>query len=297
MSKIIYCFLAACITLSISCSSSNDTQGNTGMVLDMEHYELSDSSKVGNYVVEASGLCQSYTMEGKLWTHDDSGNDASVYLLNTEGEMLKKYDLPGMKNRDWEAISSYRDARSGKSYLLIAEIGDNKARYDAYKIYKIPEPRSLEDEISDYETFSFTYENGARDAETLLHDPADGTVYVMSKRENNIHVYRIKPHHWAEGSKSLKSKLRLPFNMLVDGSVSADGQRVLLKTYTNIYYWERKKDEPFLEMLQREPILLPYRLEPQGEAISFLGNGTAFYTLSEKIFTTPRYLYEYRRVE
>jgi hypothetical protein len=88
--------------------------------------------------------------------------------------------------------------------------------------------------------------------------------------------------------------------MTVSGITSAcsspDGKELLAKNYTNIFYWKRNAGESILSALQRSPVLLDYTLEPQGEAICFKNDNSAFYTISEKpSFVTSVTLNLYKR--
>jgi hypothetical protein len=76
----------------------------------------------------------------------------------------------------------------------------------------------------------------------------------------------------------------LPFNTVVSAAMSPDGKEVIIKTYTNLYYWKRQAWESVELALQRTPLVLPYNIEPQGEAICFNTGNTGFFTLSEKPF-------------
>ena len=71
---------------------------------------------------------------------------------------------------------------------------------------------------------------------------------------------------------------------MVAGDISQNGQQVLLKSYTKVYYWKRTSSaEPIWQTLQRSPSILPYTLEPQGEAIGFTIDGAGYYTVSEGV--------------
>ena len=44
--------------------------------------------------------------------------------------------------------------------------------------------------LSDVETFTLQYPDGPRDAETLMVDPLSGDIYIVSKRDTVLHIYR-----------------------------------------------------------------------------------------------------------
>jgi hypothetical protein len=90
--------------------------------------------------------------------------------------------------------------------------------------------------------------------------------------------------------------MKIPVTMSVAGDISRDGRQIIIKNYWVIYYWERKEGETVPEALSREPILLPYTPEPQGEAIAFFPNGKGYFTLSEKRMRVEPVLYKYRKL-
>jgi hypothetical protein len=81
----------------------------------------------------------------------------------------------------------------------------------------------------------------------------------------------------------------------VGGDISSDGSKILIKTYQNVYYWTKKSGESIVQALMREPTILLYNPEPQGEAIGFQLDGSAYYTISEKRFDINPTLYRYER--
>lgn len=83
---------------------------------------------VGNLVEnknldEASGLAASYTNQGMMWSHNDSGDTNRIFLMDSLGKGTKEFYLEGAVNRDWEdmAISKFSDG----NYIYVGDIGDN----------------------------------------------------------------------------------------------------------------------------------------------------------------------------
>jgi len=92
-------------------------------------------------IVEASGLARSQREPGTLWTINDSGKPY-LYAIDHEGRHLGRVDLNKSDNRDWEDLASFE--LDGDPYLLVADIGDNDARYKKRTIYIAKEPRTDE---------------------------------------------------------------------------------------------------------------------------------------------------------
>jgi hypothetical protein len=244
---------------------------------------------------ELSGIAFSKIHQGVFYGHNDSGGDAAVYMFNSEGEELGKIELEKATNRDWEDIA-VGPGPDGKSYIYIGEIGDNLAIHSEVIIYRIPEPEKLkpESEVKP-EKIKLTYPGGARDAETLMVDPISGDIYIISKRDKKNTIYCLPADRFKDKEAVLERMGELNFTSSVGGDISADGDQILIKSYLNVYYWTRKSGESVAQALLRDPVMLIYNPEPQGEAISFQPDGNAYYTISEKRFDIFPTLYRYER--
>ncbi len=84
--------------------------------------------------------------------------------------------------------------------------------------------------------------------------------------------------------------------MAVGGDISSDGKQIAIKNYWVVYYWEREDGESIPDALSRKPVQLPYKPEPQGEAIGFSYSGDRYYTLSENRFRITPVLYQYVKI-
>ncbi len=246
---------------------------------------------------EASGIVRSILNEGILWTHNDSGGEASLYAIDTQGNLIATLQLPGIKNRDWEDIAIYKEPKSGESYLYVGEIGDNSARYPSVFVYKVPEPLFTDaDSIytaQSVEKIEITYEDGARDAEALFIDPHNADIYIISKREEQVGLYRVQAPDSKKPNKAVKTAT-LPLSWVTAADISPDGKKLLVKTYTSIWQYKLKRDKSGMVVTEGKPKTLPYRVEPQGEAICFDKKGKTYYTLSEAGLDSPQVLYYYK---
>src|SRR5690606_1881830 len=96
---------------------------------------------------EASGLVASKLHPSLLYTHNDSGGEPEVYMIDTLGKYQGKIVLEGSHNRDWEDIAIGPGRKAEISYIYIGDIGDNDAKRDKVHVYRFPEPKALESEI------------------------------------------------------------------------------------------------------------------------------------------------------
>ena len=259
---------------------------------------------------EASGIATSRKNLGVLWTHNDAGDPSRIYALNSQGEHLGVYTIDGVRARDWEDMALGPGPLAGEHYLYIGDIGDNKAAKSLKFIYRVPEPVVDESQppadtiISGAEIITFQYPDGNRDAETLMIDPSTRDIYVVSKEEINVRVYRAPYPQPTTDTVILQPVATLDLQgaafskakMVTAGDISISGLEILIKTYTTIYYWRRVPAQNLWQAFDNKPVKVPYINEPQGEAIAFASDGMGYYTMSEEDGGRPAHLYFYPRL-
>lgn len=251
---------------------------------------------------EISGIVRSINNPGYFWVHNDSGDKARIFLISTEGKTVATLNINKAKNRDWEDITIGKD-KKGKPYIFIGEIGDNNSRYKYKAIYRLPEPKikSLKKEqilyADNVEVVYYQYEDGSRDAESIMFDPTDRNIYILSKREDSINVYKISAFQKSNDTITVPRIISLPITKVTAADISSDGKNILIKNYDNVYYWYREKTETDLsKILEKRGTPLPYVRELQGEAISWNLDGSAYITVSEKNRSKKLpYIYIYKR--
>lgn len=250
---------------------------------------------------EASGLVTSMGNPGFLWTHNDSGDAARIFLIDGSARLNATYYLEGVVARDWEDIGTME--RSGRNYLLVGDIGDNGGHYPYVQLHVVEEPvvASGRDVLTDtipkeyINTFVLKYEDGPRDAESLFFDPIGNWLYVISKRELRAGIYRTFLPETPTDTLTLKRAGTLPHTFITAADISRDGTEVLMKNLLEVFYWRRRPGESIPQMLKRPATRLPYQPEPQGEAIAFSPDGQGYYTLSEAALGLKAILYFYPR--
>ncbi|MBK1440441.1 hypothetical protein JHJ32_10630 [Parapedobacter sp. ISTM3] len=252
-------------------------------------------------IKEASGLVASVRNPGNFWTHNDSGDHARIFLINDSAQLKKTCYLKGVVARDWEDIGIMR--RHGTNYIIVGDIGDNKAQYPYVAVHIFEEPKvtvrsPVVDTIPPTGICSIIlkYEDGPRDAESLFFDPQDERLYIISKRELSVGVYYTDLPSGPVDTLVLKKAGNLPLTFATSAAISADGQELLVKNLVAVFYWKRKPGETIPDMLKRPAVTLPYIPEPQGEAIAFSREGDGYYTLSERPLGMAAILYFYKRL-
>ncbi|MBC3788138.1 PE-PGRS family protein [Spirosoma utsteinense] len=251
---------------------------------------------------EASGMADSRSQPGNIWIQQDSGSPAELALLGYDGQVKGKIAVPNVENRDWEELAIGPGPQEGTNYLYIGEIGDNNAQYPFSQIYRLPEPANLQTPITQVERINFRYPDGPRDAEAMFIDPPTKDIYVISKRENNVHLYRLPyPQNINEVTVAQEYGELPSFGQGLPGyvtgaAISPDGTEIVIRTYSGLFYWKRNAGQSVADALQNGTRRqLPYRLEPQGEAICFDKDNRGYFTVSEKASASSVNLYYYAR--
>jgi hypothetical protein len=236
---------------------------------------------------EISGIADSKINPGYLWGEEDSGNPNQIHLIKNDGTVIKKIWLKNIINRDWEDMALVNNE------IYIAETGDNALVHPDYVFYKFAEPLAATDTVATIETIRFTYPDGKHDAEAFVVDAAKKNIYIITKNDNPSKIYRLNFPFSATNVASYIGTLN--YSGVVSAAISNDGKEMIVKTYTNLNYYQRTSTNLFEQIFTNTSISLKYLVEPQGEAICFAQNGSGFYTLSEKGFASFVNLNFYKR--
>jgi hypothetical protein len=233
---------------------------------------------------EASGVTVSRRVPGRLWTHNDSGQ-AVLFSLDVRGRVTGRIQLSGATVVDWEAISA--GACPTGSCLYVGDIGDNNAARDHITVYRLTEPGDTPSPTAAVEAFHARYPDGAHDAETLLVAP-DGGLYIVTKGSTGaVAIYRFPGEPRADGRVVQLERIGQPRSpgpvrrgeQITDGAVSADGARVVLRTYDALYFY---RTERLLagDWSGAARLDLKHVGEAQGEGVA-LGSNNEVYLVSE----------------
>jgi hypothetical protein len=234
------------------------------------------------FIDEASGVADSKANPGYLWVEQDGGNPNDITLLSYTGNIAKRINIRSAVNRDWEDIVLAGGPDPGINYLYIADIGDNNSLFSNYSIYRFQEPLLATDTVSVYDRIRFAYPNGSHDAEAFLVDHTSKDIYLFTKQESGSRIYKLT---YPQSTTAINTAIyigTIPINKVVSAAASATSDELLIKTYTSLYYWKRASNESIEQTMQKDPVMLDYQLEPQGEALCFKNDNSGFYTLSER---------------
>lgn len=248
-------------------------------------------------LTEISGLTPSRLTKGAWWVHNDSGDQARIFAINSRGQLLARFTVTEAKNVDWEDMAS-GPGPEGKPALYLADTGNNSASRSELTLYRVAEPSLatatsksvLIGETVAAEAFPFRYPDGKHDAEAIFLDPQSGRPYIVTKKMTPpCAIYRfpmpLQPGKTVTLEKVTTGKAIQAISQLVlvtGAATSPDGKRVVIRTYFTALELARTGGK-FETLFNAEPQTLKIPLEKQGEAISYTADGKALVTTSEKI--------------
>lgn len=236
---------------------------------------------------EASGLARSYRQDNVLWTINDNGADELVHAINPRGARLGEFDLKKSKNVDWEDLASF--TLDDKPYLLVADIGDNEAKYASRTLYVVKEPQAKkkDQEKVDWQ-IGFRYPDGPRDAEAAAVDIENQRVLVLSKRDIPPVLYELPLR--PDGDDTLTAtrlgaitslprpsrqdvefapKTKNWYWQPVGMDISDDNLAAVILTYPAVYYYKRLPGQDWLDALNAQPQRVSIGNFRNAEAIAF----------------------------
>jgi len=192
---------------------------------------------------ESSGLARSFRNPDAVWTHNDSGDSARLYLVGLKhGATRMTCELEGTRAKDWEDMASYE--RDERAMLVVGDVGSNRNDKRPRLLHFMDEPLIDPDpgketrKLPVWATLEFQFEDGFPDCEALAVDGLAGEVWLTSKvRSGSCGVYRLELPVRAGSSEQIARRMatmKLPMVTAMD--MSQDGRRMLFLTYTSV--WE-----------------------------------------------------------
>jgi hypothetical protein len=216
-------------------------------------------------LTESSGLAVSRRNPGLFWSHNDSGNAAVLFALDTAGALRARIRVP-IRTRDWEDVSAAR-CPSGDC-LYIADIGDNNHSRRQIQIYRVPEPAAGDTETARPEAFDATYADGPHNAEAMFVVDADAFIIT---RDRTAGIYRATLGPSSGRAITFHRIAELGLAAVTDAEASRDGTTVVVRTSHEAVLYRtadliRGVATPYFA------ISVDGLREPQGEGVALDGN-------------------------
>ena len=270
--------------------------------------EILLSTHLANPLIEeASGLAASRFREDLLWVINDSGNGPYLYAIATDGRDLGRARVAGARNEDWEDLAAFD--LGGRSYLLIADVGDNRRQRRKYTLYVVPEPRRTPLEEGSVLNIAwridFVYPDKPHDCEAVAVDAKRKSVLLLTKRDQPpiLFTLPLRPADPQTVSKArflttlqhipapTRHDLKQPYGRFRSQPTALDidarGQTAVVLTYKDAYLFQRRPSQPWVRVFAQKPLPIHLPLpekEPglqQREALCFDRSGNSLYITSE----------------
>jgi hypothetical protein len=225
-------------------------------------------------ITEASGLAPSRRHPGIIYMHNDSGDGPRIFAVGPDGRTRAIFTLAGARNRDWEGMAMGRDG-AGRPALYVADVGDNLGgQWPFVTVYRIPEPAQMRSQTLRATAFRLKYNDGARNAESVLIDPRTNRLYIASKLLTGA-LYAAPARLKTSGFNMLRKVGDAP-PIATDAAFAPDGRTFVIRTYTEAYVYVMTAAGP-----GRRLDVVPLPDQDQGESIAFGPDGTALLAGSE----------------
>lgn len=263
-------------------------------------------------LVESSGLTTSLRDPEVLWLHNDSGDQARLYAVGTDGRALARLNLPGVQARDLEDIDVAPCPHQPGPCLWVADTGDNDQEREEVTLYAVPEPAlSLEDaplELSaqDIAALPLRYPGGPVDVEALMLSPQGDQAWLLEKVDGaraRLFLYQGPFSVGATRQVQEVATFDAPGapirrgKSITGADMHPSGERFLLRVYTGTYEYRLGPGQTPADIASVTPIVAgagPLS-EPQGEAVCYGVRGDEFWTVSEDTEGEPgQPLHHYR---
>lgn len=271
--------------------------------IENEFFEIENIGMIKNKKLnEISGIARSTFQDDIFWVINDSGDDPIVYAINRAGALVHQAHVKDALNIDWEDISSFE--YENKSFLLIADCGNNTSPRDIFNLYIIEEPdvsvKSPKSQIRLSWRIDFSFPDGPRDCEAVTVDPLNQIIYLLSKRDVPAHLYFL-PLLSSNSNKVIVAEKLGPVNSIpqpkpqeikrnsdkyhaqpTSMDFSQNGSTIAVLTEKNLFLYSKKNSDSWIRCLNSVPLKITFPKLQQAEAVCFDDNSTVLIT-SEKL--------------
>jgi len=241
-------------------------------------------------LVELSGLAASRIRDHVLWAHNDSLNEPILYAIGDDGQDLGSLRVEETSYLDWEDIASFE--LDGRSYLVIGDIGDNKALRPFVSLWFLEEPSIVGERIEAGRSarvawgMHYRYEDGPRDCEALAVDESGRRILLLSKRTDPPVLYELPlvapeaEHGSMQTARRLAEVPGLGKPTALD--VSPDGTRAVVQTRRAAYVFERAAGQDWKDVFSGNSQRIEAPRMPSIEAVTFDRRGRSLFVTREQ---------------
>jgi hypothetical protein len=233
---------------------------------------------------ESSGVGASVLRPGHLFTHNDSGDSARFFEFDSQGKVEAEYRVSNAQAFDWEDMEICEIG--AKSYVYLADIGDNGGIRKQVVVYRVPEPLAGSRTISADLTIRLTYPDKPHNAEALVVEPGTGNLTIITKTSKGPSQIFWLAAPRKSGTFRLKQIGTLQIDSFIDqgklitsASAAPDGKHVAVRTYFGTQEFAVNKS--FNDWFRSKPLSVPTSFQGQAEAICYSRDGRSLISTAE----------------
>jgi len=249
-------------------------------------------------LIEASGLVVSPTHDGVIWSHNDSGDTARLFALDTSGRALGQVHLQGVTAIDFEDLAAAPCPDRLRACLWVADIGNNSLDRTDLAIYVVPEPdvdaRTPFGEltVAPIARIPIRYDDGLLNAEAFVVLPDASAFYILEKVDEPRARIFVAEGPFTDGGahvmRSLTTFASPGFGIahgyeVTGADLHTDGTRMAVRLYLGSFEYRLGAGQSWADLgaIQPAQIAAGPLTERQGEAITYDQAGPGLFTLSE----------------
>lgn len=234
-------------------------------------------------IEENSGIIAVST--NQLWLHNDGGNPACLYKIDSTGNVLRRLFVTNAPNKDWEDIAIDRE----RGHVYIGDFGNNDNLRKDLRILKIDNPDNIEKDSTQAQVIEFYYpqQQAFPPNEQDLHYDAEAFIYFR----NYLYIFtkcRTKPYtsltrlyqvpctegkHAAVLLDSFDTRQASWYQSVTGAAVSPSGSQVALVSGGKAWIFNQFPDNQFFKGKTQNISLAWFS---QKEAIDFINENELF---------------------
>lgn len=257
-------------------------------------------TRLPEIVDETSGI--EITDANSIWTFNDSGGEAELYLCDTTGALLRTVRILNANNRDWEDIT-----QDSAGNFYIGNIGNNDNDETDLSIFKIPSPNSFTGNSVTAEVIQFSFSDQTSfpppddslyfDCEAMMW--TNGHLYLATKNRTSpfdglTHLYRLPDsagQYVAEkiGTFDTGGTERLTY-WITAGDINDSGTLLTLLSSDKLWLFYDFVGDDFFGGNYQE---INLGAGSQKEAICFVNDTLVYITDEDLLGISGRNLYEF----
>lgn len=250
-------------------------------------------------LTEASGLVASSAEPGVLWSHNDSGDGATVYAVGLDGRDLGRVQL--VAGGEPVPALDIEDVALVDGSIWLADVGDNLAGRTSVSLHRFSEPTVSADgppidlTVEIDRSIELRYDTGPTDAEAVLVDPVSGDLLILGKDLDDpeaptglflldgtaldaedpgpmtlTRVAALDVAAMTATSRRISIGAMLYPGAVTGADITPSGDLIALRTYGAVWLFDRQPGQALVEALGGPPCEVGAPAETQGESIAFL---------------------------